>query len=68
MKDFETWMENSFFKMRWLLAPFFIGLMVSVIALLIKFGKELFLLMSGVLTGAAEQPILSILTLIDRRY
>ena len=65
MKDFETWMENSFFKMRWLLAPFFIGLMVSVIALLIKFGKELFSLMSGVLTGAAEQPILSILTLID---
>jgi uncharacterized membrane protein YqhA len=42
MKDFETWLESSFFKMRWLLAPFFIGLMVSVIALLIKFGKSCF--------------------------
>lgn len=65
MKKLELALEGLLFFSRWLLAPFFLGLMISVVALLIKFGKELFGMLGGVLTGSAEHPILSILTLVD---
>ncbi|MCH1932307.1 YqhA family protein, partial [Shewanella sp. A25] len=65
MSKQETTLERLFFRARWLLAPFFFGLMIAVIALLIKFVKELYSLMSGVILGTLENPIISILTMVD---
>ncbi|QSX34795.1 TIGR00645 family protein [Shewanella avicenniae] len=65
MSKLETALEQLLFRARWLLAPFFVGLMIAVIALLIKFCKELYFLMSGVITGSLANPIISILTLVD---
>lgn len=65
MKKLETMLERLFFTTRWMLAPFFFGLMVAVIALLIKFFKELYTLMSGVIMGSLDNPIINILTLVD---
>jgi len=65
MKKFENAFEAFFFNTRWLLAPFFFGLVVAIVALLLKFGKELLSLLSMVFLGAEGQPILSILTLVD---
>lgn len=65
MSKLETTLERLFFSARWMLAPFFFGLMIAVVALLIKFVKELYLLLSGVITGAIDNPIISILTLVD---
>ena len=62
MKKLEILLESLLFGSRWLLAPFFFGL---VLALLFKFGKALVGLLAGVLTGSEAQPIIGILTLVD---
>lgn len=65
MKKLELAAESLLFSARWLLAPFFFGLMIAVIALLVKFGKELYLLIAGLMVNSSEHSILSILTLVD---
>ena len=65
MKNLEEKLESAFFSTRWLLAPFFFGLMVAVIALLLKFAKELYLLVSELFTRSSEDAIISILTMVD---
>jgi uncharacterized protein (TIGR00645 family) len=61
----ERWLERSIFASRWLLAPFFLGLIIAMIVLLIKFGKELLLLLMGVLGLIQHDAVISILTLVD---
>jgi uncharacterized protein (TIGR00645 family) len=65
MKKLETFLESLLFGSRWLLAPFFFGLVLAILALLFKFGKALLGLLAGVLTGSETQPIIGILTLVD---
>ncbi|ALP52914.1 hypothetical protein Tel_06960 [Candidatus Tenderia electrophaga] len=65
MNPLEKTVESLIFRSRWLLAPFFIGLLVAIIALLVKFAKELIHLMAGLFTSSAEEAIVSILTLVD---
>lgn len=65
MKRFETAMESVLFRSRWLLAPFFFGLIVAILALLVKFGKELLSLVTGLLAMNGSELIVSILTLVD---
>lgn len=65
MKTLEKSIEALIFRSRWLLAPFFIGLLVAILALLVKFTKELIHLLSRLFAGGAEEAIISILTLVD---
>ncbi len=65
MKRLEFYFEKLLFSTRWLLAPFFFGLVIAIGALFLKFGKELFSLLAIVFFGAEGHPILSILTLVD---
>jgi len=65
MKRLEHFFEGVLFSTRWLLAPFFFGLVIAILALLYKFGKGLWLMVTGVLTGTESQPIIAILTLVD---
>jgi uncharacterized protein (TIGR00645 family) len=65
MKRLEHLFEAALFGSRWLLAPLFAGLMVAVIALLVKFFKELWNLLSGLFTLTAQESVVSILTLVD---
>ncbi|MBD3619910.1 MAG: TIGR00645 family protein [Chromatiales bacterium] len=65
MKKFEHLFEAALFGSRWLLAPLFAGLMVAVIALLVKFFKELWHLLGGLFTLTSQESIVSILTLVD---
>lgn len=53
------------FKSRWLLAPFFVGLLVAIVALLVKFTKELINLLAGIFVNNGQDTIIGILTLID---
>ncbi len=62
---FERTLESTIFASRWLLAPFFIGLIVGIGVLLIKFVKELAFLLGGVLGIIEHDTIISILTLVD---
>jgi uncharacterized protein (TIGR00645 family) len=65
MKRLELEMVALIFSSRWLLAPFFLGLIVAIVVLLFKFGKELWSLVTNVFTGGGGDALLSILTLVD---
>ena len=64
-KAIERKMEALIFASRWILAPFFIGLIIAMMVLLVKFAKELFSLLMGVFGFYEHDTIISILTLVD---
>jgi uncharacterized protein (TIGR00645 family) len=61
----EDFLEASLFKSRWILAPFYLGLIVALLMLLVAFGQELLRSIPNILHYDVEQIILSVLTLID---
>jgi uncharacterized protein (TIGR00645 family) len=61
----EALLESWVFRSRWLLAPFFVGLLFSIVALLVKFLKQVWALAIGMFTLSGEEMIVSILTLVD---
>jgi uncharacterized protein (TIGR00645 family) len=65
MKRIERALEVTIFTSRWLLAPFYIGLVVSIVMLLIKFLQEFLHLFGNVLGASESELILAILTLVD---
>lgn len=65
MEKLEAFFEHILFKARWLLAPFFFGLVIAILALLFKFAKELINLLNSLMYESTTNPILSILTLVD---
>lgn len=64
-KTVEHFCENLLFSARWLLAPFYFGLALSLIILLIKFGAELIHLMTHAFSSTESDVILGVLTLVD---
>ena len=61
----ETTFERGLFASRWLMAPMYLGLVVSLAMLSIIFVKELGYYAPKVFSMTADQGILAILTLID---
>lgn len=64
-KRVEVFLENMLFSSRWLLAPFYFGLAISLFILLIKFLMELLHLAAGAFTSTESEVILGLLTLVD---
>ena len=62
---FESTLEHWVFMSRWLLAPFFIGLLLAIIALLLKFLQLLGTLAVEMWSLSSDQLIISILSLVD---
>jgi len=65
MKRLEHALESLIFSSRWLLAPFFVGLIVAIGVLVVKFFKQLALLVPMVVDGSESEIIVSILSLVD---
>jgi len=65
MKSIEHLLEVLIFNSRWLLAPFYLGLVAGILILLVKFTQEFFHLIPHVLSGPESEIILAILTLVD---
>lgn len=65
MKTVEHVLERFMFSSRWLLAPFYVGLVASIVVLLFKFGKEFFNLLPAVLSGDSGDVMVGVLTLVD---
>ena len=65
MKRVEEGMERVLFASRWLMAPFYVGLVVSLALLLFKFCQELLHFLPNLLDIKETDLILWILTLID---
>jgi uncharacterized protein (TIGR00645 family) len=61
----ETWLERGLFASRWLMAPFYVGLVVALAALMVVFFLELAHGLPAVLTAKPEAAILLALSLID---
>ena len=66
-KSLENFIENVMFASRWLLAPFYFGLIISLFFLLIVFIKEIVHFTLNFSTNETEL-ILFILTLIDLSF
>ena len=65
LNKFEKGLEGMIFNSRWLLAPFYIGLVGAVFLLLVKFGQEFFHVAPHILDSSEGDAILAILTLVD---
>lgn len=61
----EHTLERLIFASRWIMAPFYLGLVVSLGMLLVKFLQELIHVAPGVFSMSESAVILAILTLID---
>ncbi len=61
----ELALEKLIFSSRWILVPFLLGLIVGMVVMLLKFFKELMLLIQGVLGIIQHDTVISILTLVD---
>ena len=61
----ERSLETGLFASRWLLAPFYVGLVVALAMLLVVFVRELLGSLPQVMALDAEKMILAVLTLID---
>ena len=64
-KTFERLLENAIFASRWLMAPFYFGLGLSIVIVLIKFMAEFFHLATHAFTATEADVILGILALVD---
>lgn len=65
MKKVEESLEQILFASRWLMAPFYLGLVISLALLLFKFIHELLHFLPGVFEMKETELIIWILTLID---
>ncbi len=65
MQHFEHFLERFIFASRWLLAPFYIGLVLAIGLLLAKFVKEFVNLLPTVFSGNSGDVMVGVLTLVD---
>ena len=61
----ERTLESLIFASRWIMAPFYLGLVVALGMLLVKFSQELLHVAPAVFTMSETAVILAVLTLID---
>ncbi len=61
----EHFLEKLIFRSRWVMAPFYLGLVLSLVMLLVKFCQELIHVVPQVLDMNENQMILLVLSLID---
>ena len=65
MKRIELALEHFMFNSRWLLVPFYLGLIAAVGLLLVKFLKAFIALVPITFSGDGGATLLGILTLVD---
>lgn len=65
MKSMERKLERAIFTSRWLLAPFYFGLVLSLALLMIAFIKELVVFLPQALTAKSGTVIVTTLALVD---
>ena len=61
----ERWLEKILFSSRWLLAPIYLGLIVGLVALVVKDVQHLVHIVPNILAASESDLVLDILGLID---
>ncbi|TCT08137.1 TIGR00645 family protein [Aquabacter spiritensis] len=64
----EKGIEQILFRSRWLMAPFYLGLVVALMVLLFKFGHELLHFVTHAVGASETDIILGVLTLVDLTF
>ena len=64
-RKIENGLERILFMSRWLLAPFFFGLALGILVLLVKFAKELVHVVGMTFTATGSQLVAEVLSLVD---
>lgn len=64
----ERALEQVLFRSRWLMAPFYVGLVISLLVLLFKFGHELLHFVTHAVAATESDIILGVLTLVDLTF
>ncbi len=65
LSQLEYWLEQGLFSSRWLLAPFFVGLALSIFILLFKFAQEMVHIAAIATTASGTQLVAEVLSLVD---
>lgn len=65
MKRIESAFEHMLFASRWLMAPVYFGMILALLVLLVKFGKEVLYLFGHILTATGGELIIGVLSLVD---
>jgi len=65
MKQIERALERFMFASRWLLAPFYVGLVGAIAVLMVKFVKEFISLLPLVVSGEGGEVMVAVLSLVD---
>lgn len=65
MKRIELFLETFIFNSRWMLAPFYLGLVLAIGLLLVKFIKSFLIALPIVFQGSSGDAMVAILTLVD---
>lgn len=65
MRAVERSLERLIFASRWLMAPFYVGLVFALAMLLVKFVQELVHYVPGVLAMKESDVVLAVLALVD---
>ncbi|HJU16893.1 MAG TPA: TIGR00645 family protein [Stellaceae bacterium] len=61
----ETWLEAGLFAGRWLLAPVYVGLLVALGMITVKFVQELVVTIPGLLGMKERELVIFVLSLVD---
>ncbi|CAB1276064.1 TIGR00645 family protein [Candidatus Nitrosacidococcus tergens] len=65
IRNIENLLETMIFASRWLLTPFYVGLVIGIMLLLVKFTQELIHVIWHIFSFSENEIILGILSLID---
>ncbi|CAM3481689.1 MULTISPECIES: TIGR00645 family protein [Psychrobacter] len=65
LKKFEFYLEKTIFNSRWILAPFYLGLVLGIILLFVKFVQKTFMMFNTVFSASVSDVIVNILVLVD---
>ncbi len=65
LKRAEHMLESTIFNSRWLMAPFYVGLVVSLVVVLLKFVVILYEFIINAWTASESDIVVSVLSLID---
>ena len=65
MNKLESRFEHFLFTSRWLVAPVYLALVLALLVLLVKTGKQLWVLLANVLVASNEELIIGVLSIVD---
>ncbi len=65
LKNLEPYLEKTIFNSRWILAPFYLGLILGIVLLFITFIQKTIMMFNTVFSASVSDVIVNILVLVD---